>query len=409
MDISHIRTVEQMQDFLNKNKDEKIKLSAKSKKELYDWISKVLLQVKYRKLTKKRKRIVRKFLKKTTKYSGIQLKRLIGKYRKGKLKWNKWQKSEFTRSYERRDIELLHWVDSQHRLSGQATKKILQREFHTFNNENFRKLANISVSHIYNLRKTKIYLHFGIVFTKTKSVVSNIGVRKKPRPNGKPGYLRVDSVHQGDKNKQKGVYYINIVDEVTQYEFVFCVPAISEKYMKLVLQLLKRFCPLIIINFHSDNGSEYINKVVADILNKLHIKQTKSRPRRSNDNALAETKNGSIIRKQFGYIHIPATEENANLINSFCIKHLNPYLNFHRPCGFASIRTDKKGKEKKVYKQEDYQTPYEKLKSLPNAKQYLKKGVSFKQLDQEAYKYSDTEFAVQMNKAKEKTFSMLKL
>jgi transposase InsO family protein len=42
----------------------------------------------------------------------------------------------------------------------------------------------------------------------------------------------------------------------------------------------------------ADNGSEFINHKVLDILRRLHAELTKSRPRRPNDNALVETKNG---------------------------------------------------------------------------------------------------------------------
>jgi len=268
-------------------------------------------------------------------------------------------------------------------------------------------LANISSSHIYNIRKRVSYLRKGKIFDETKSTCIPIGKRMKPKPNGRPGFLRVDTVHQGDLNNKKGIYHINIVDEVTQSEFVFSVPAISEKYLKPVLEDLCIICPFVIINFHSDNGSEYINKVVSDILNRLYIKQTKSRPRKHNDNALVETKNGSIIRKMFGYFHIPATEENANLLNQFNQKWLNPYLNYHRPCGFATTKIDKKGKEKKVYK--TYMTPYEKLKSLPHAEMYLKRHIFFEDLDKTAYDESDTEFGMKMKEEKEKMWIIGKI
>ena len=301
-------------------------------------------------------------------------------------------------------------MDKEHEvLSGKATKRILTREYEVFGKQEFRKLANISVSHIYNLRHGKTYERMGQLFEKTKPHNVPIGKRQKPRPNGKPGYLRVDTVHQGDLDRKKGIYWINIVDEVTQLEFVFCTVGISQKYMKPILKALMKLCPIKIINFHSDNGSEYINQVVADLLNGLHISQTKSRSRKSNDNALAETKNGSIVRKHFGYSHIPATDYNAHILNVFCINHLNPYLNYHRPCGFSTTTTDKRGKQKKIYKVEHYQTPYEKLRNLPNAKKYLKPNLSFEQLDQIAYNESDTEFAKRMRQAKQEAFLKLKL
>lgn len=403
-----ICNLDKMQKLLEIDEEFRFELEP-NKEKIYDWIKNQLDEVVYRKLNKKKKSIVLQFIKRVTKYSGRQIKRLIAKYKQRELNWNKEEKSIVHSVYNHEDIELLHQVDEEHKLSGQATKAIFRRELYMFGDERFRRLVNISVAHIYNLRNSDLYLNLGRIFDKTKSVISNIGIRMKPHPDGKPGYFRVDTVHQGDKRKKKGVYYINIVDEVTQYEYVFCVKAISQRYLKEVLEHLVVICPFRIINFHSDNGSEYINKTVANLLNKLYIKQTKSRARKHNDNGLVETKNGSVIRKHFGYHHIPATDHNKNIINKFCLKYFNPYLNFHRPCGFPSIIIDERGKEIRKYKQEDYKTPYEKLKSLPNAKKYLKEGILFEDIDEIAYNLSDTEYASKMNKEKREMFKKLKL
>jgi len=58
----------------------------------------------------------------------------------------------------------------------------------------------------------------------------------------------------------------------------------------------------------------------------LHVEFTKSRPRRSADNGLVESKNGSVIRKHFGYAHIP--QRFASLMNDFARDYLNPYINY---------------------------------------------------------------------------------
>ena len=163
--------------------------------------------------------------------------------------------------------------------------------------------------------------------------------------------------------------------------------------------------PFVIIEFHTDNGSEYINKLVVKLLNRLHIELSKSRPRRHNDNALVETKNGGVIRKHMGYNHIPSTY--ANLINGWYQEWFNSYLNYHRPCGFVTTITDHKGKERKVYKPNDYATPYMKLKSLPGANQYLKIGITFEDLDILAFAMSDTEYATKMMKAKYQLFKKI--
>ena len=405
MNINHIRSLEQVEDFLQKM--ETMELETSSKKEVYEWMQKLLFTLRYQSLKKKEKGLVKDFLKKITGYSAVQLKRLVKRQKEGKLKWTKWQKGTFSAVYNEEDIALLHKVDEAHALAGPATKKIIQREYEVFKREEYRKLAKISVSHIYNLRHRPSYERQGSFFDKTRPSACTIGTRQKPIPNGIPGFLRVDTVHQGDKAGKKGVYHVNIVDEVTQWELVFSVENICEQNMEQILGKIIDACPFKVLNFHSDNGTEYINKVVAQLLEKLLIRQTKSRARRSSDNALVEGKNGAIVRKFFGYFHIPASKTNAMKLNWLNEQWLNPYLNFHRPCGFATTITDKRGKEKKKYEQ--YMTPYEKLKSLPNATEHLKSGISFQGLDLIATKQSDTEFALEMQKQRAIIFQQLDL
>ena len=153
-----------------------------------------------------------------------------------------------------------------------------------------------------------------------------------------------------------------------------------------------------ILGFHADNGSEYINYKVALLLEKLRIEFNKSRPRHSNDNALAESKNGAVVRKHLGYAHLP--QPFAVQVNTVCAQHLNPYVNFHRPCFFPETITDAKGKERTRYHDKDMKTPYEKLKSLPDVRQYLKPGMTVAQLDGIASRMSGTEAALALNHAR---------
>jgi len=218
------------------------------------------------------------------------------------------------------------------------------------------------------------------------------------QPDGQPGYIRVDTVHQGDLDEVKGLYHINAVDEVTQFEIVCAVEKISERYLIPVLeQLLDQF-PFGILEFHADNGSEYINKHVVKLLKKLLIELTKSRARHSNDNALVESKNGSIIRKHLGYSHI--RQHLAPLVNQFHHDYLNPYINYYRPCFFPVIKTNAKGKQVKTYPYESMMTPYEKFRSLHQPSQYLKPGINLKQLDAIAFSINDNESAKQFKEAK---------
>jgi len=409
MNDSRIVSIAELKEFLKVSKD--IKFVAANRKDKYTWINNTLTKFQYLRLKKQwDKTAVLEYVRKMTGMSKVQLKRLVQRKREKHTisvskNWGK--KNTFTVKYGASDIALLVKVDNAHnRLNGFATKRILNREVEVYHKQEFANLQNISVSRIYDLRATRQYIFRSTTFTKTDPVKRNIGERKKPLPHGKPGFLRVDSVHQGDRNGEKGVYYINLIDEVLQWELLVCVEGISEQFLKPALETILLCFPFVLKGFHSDNGSEYINRIVASILNKLSIAQTKSRSRKCNDNALVESKNGSIVRKWFGRNHIPRT--NAPLINTFCEKYFNTYLNFHRPCGYATVETDKQGKQKKIYKLEQYMPPYQKFKTLENWTQYLALGRTEKELDDISLACSDTEFAETMQQARKELFKNLK-
>ncbi|MCL5019119.1 MAG: hypothetical protein M1426_01390 [Patescibacteria group bacterium] len=161
--------------------------------------------------------------------------------------------------------------------------------------------------------------------------------------------------------------------------------------------------PFVVFNFHSDRGSGFINKTVAILLNKLLINQTKSRSRHCNDNALIESKNGSILRKNMGYFHI--NKGLVGKVNDFYKNYFIIYLNYHRPCGYVTgTKIDKKGRERKVYGH--YTVPYERLKevSKEQKKNFLKPEQSFAKLDTIAYEMSDNDFARIMRREQDKLF-----
>ena len=405
MTDSRLSNFNQLKTFLTGSKEISF-ASLNSKREKYNWIKKILVRFDFRNLAKKERGVVGKYVKKISGYSDSQMTRLIKRYFKGKLIWRTYNRNIFPTKYTPHDIALLNITDNAHScLNGWSTKKILVREFKEFKKQDYENIKDISVAHIYNLRSTRQYKSHALTFTKTQAVKRNIGERRKPSPNGYPGYIRVDTVHQGDLADKKGVYHINSVDEVTQWEIAASVEKISEAFLEPILKIIIEQYPFTIVEFHADNGSEYINHIVVALLNKLLIKLTKSRSRKCNDNALVESKNGSVIRKHMGYFYI--NQKYAPVINDFYIKYFNPYLNFHRPCGFATLKTDKKGKQKKVYNL--YQTPYESLKKITGAGQFLKPGISFEKLDKIAEEYSDNEFATIMEKEKQKLFRKIKV
>jgi transposase InsO family protein len=375
------------------------------KTEAYMWINQVLGKFRYFRESKKHRGVIKDYIRSMTGYSDAQVNRLIArKKRTGSVRPKERTQPTFPRVYTPDDIALLLEVDNaEQRRTGGATLKTFSDMYTQYGDTRFKRLASISVSHIYNLRGTRQYTSKSLTYTKTNPTSVAIGMRMKPLPEGKPGFIRVDSVHQGDLDKQKGVYHINLVDEVTQTEVVVTVTGLSEYFLIPVLESALCQFPFCIINFHSDNGSEYINKMVARLLNKLMIEQTKSRSRKTNDNALVEGKNAAVVRKHFGYAHIP--RQYAPLMNVFNQEYLNPYLFFHRQCAFADEEISAKGKIKKVYR--TYLTPCEKLLLVPDVEQYLRAGVTVEGLEAMMDKETHLASAQNMQRAKQQLFEKI--
>jgi transposase InsO family protein len=397
-------SLEQIEKFLLAAKE--VRFEASQREEVYGWVERLLCQQEYARQGRQARGLLRRYIGKMTGLSRAQLTRLVGRYvAAGQVRMKTSRRHRFPSRYTRADIELLAQVDEAHEtLSGPATRRILQREFREYGKPEFQRLAAISNGHLYNLRRNPRYRERLKNYRKTRPSPVAIGERRRPDPRSRPGYLRVDTVHQGDTENAKGVYHINAVDEITQWEIAAAVPRISEAHLEPALATLLAQFPFVIHGFHSDNGSEFINQTVAKLLNKLMIQQTKSRPRHSNDNGLAETKNGAVIRKHMGWGHIPAAH--ADRIQQFYSAHLNPYLNYHRPCAQGDVEVDAKGRKRRRYRR--YQTPLETLLSLPKPQQYLRPGLTVATLQRIGGLISDTEAARRMQQAKHRLFEQLR-
>jgi transposase InsO family protein len=382
---------------------EAVHFVGEKKEEVYAWVSGCLGEQNWDALGRTARGLLRRYMEKMTGLSRAQITRLITRYGEdGDVRVKRRRRHRFAPLYSHQDVALVVSVDEAHEtLSGPATQKILQRQCYDFGDQRYDRLARISVAQIYRLRKSAGYRKQRVVYQCTRAVQVAIGQRRAPQPEGRPGYLRVDTVHQGDRDGVKGVYHINAVDEVTQWEVVSATAQISEAALKPVLEALLRQFPFRILGFHSDNGSEFINHIVAELLHKLLIEQTKSRPRHCNDNALVECKNGAVIRKHIGFGYIAA--EHAPAMQSFYLQYFNPYLNFHRPCGVPERVINAKGKEQKRYRW--YATPWEILRQLPGVAGYLKGDLTIQEMEGWARRQTDMQAATAMQAAKRKLFA----
>jgi hypothetical protein len=404
MDDSQATSLEQIRTMVCANS--MVRFVGQRREEVYNWVERTLVRHEYGSLRRPDKGVLRRYLEQMSGLSRAQVTRLITGYQAtGRVMARAYQRSQFPTIYTAADVNLLAYVDRAHgNLSGPATKRILEREYSEYGQAAYQRLAEISVAHLYRLRNTPAYRKRNTSYQPTRPTPIPIGERRKPRPEGQPGYLRVDTVHQGDQDGNKGVYHINAVDEVTQWEIVAATPQISELWLIPVLEAMLQQFPFVIRGFHSDNGSEFINYTVARLLGKLLIQQTRSRAHHCGDNGLVESKNGAIIRKYIGYGYIDA--QHAEAIDQFHREHLNPYVNFHRPCAVPTLLTQANGKRRRIYQR--WATPWELFQEVPDCESLLRAGVTMAELAHLTQQQSDTEAALAMQRAKRKLFGSLK-
>jgi len=410
MDETQLCTIEQIRQFLGASAP--IEFSAAGDDtERYAHISRVLKRFDYPRRSKADRGLLKRYLQHTSGYSRAQITRLIARWQGNRLvavpltKRYRAPRTTFVRHYTAEDVRLLVEMDKAHEdVCGPAIAHLLRRAWREYGDARYERLATLSVSHLYNLRRSVGYQKQRTRFTETRPVKNTIGVRKAPAPDGRAGFVRIDTVHQGDLDGVKGVYHITCVDAVSQWQVQACVQGISEAFLLPVLPLILEQFPFVVQGFHSDNGSEYINHQVARMLEKLRIEQTKSRSRHSNDNALAESKNASVVRKHFGYAHIP--QAFAQPINAFYQSVFNPWLNLHRPCLFATSAVGPKGKVVKCYRREDVKTPLECLATLAaNGRVTFKPEVTLASLQAQARSQTDLAATQTMQQAKGALFA----
>ena len=273
MNDADVQTLAQIEQFLSSSSA--FKFESITQEEAYVWVNKTLTSFAYHASGRHDKGILQRYIRQMTGYSRQQVARLIKQHNTtGQLLSRSINRYIFSNKYTEDDLKLLVETDNIHeRLSGPVTKKLFQRAYDVFNDARYQRLSNISSAHIYNLRETQPYRDMALTIKNTKAVKNSIGIRKSPEPEGRPGYLRIDTVHQGDKAKKKGVYHVNAVDEVTQMCVVVSVGKIDKEHMIVVLKKIIEYFPFKIIEIHADNGGEYINYLVAELLEGLFIRR----------------------------------------------------------------------------------------------------------------------------------------
>ena len=403
MEEARLHTLGQVKAFLDGTAEGAFRVP---KTERYQFIERVLTRFGYAQHGRVNRGVLLRYLERMTGFSRQQVTRLVREYRQGgRLSARHGApRHAFSRRFTATDVAMLAEVDALHgTVSGPATKKLMERALLLFGDTRFERLAGISVSHLYNLRGGIPYQRTRRHWTKTRPTGVPIGQRRAPQPNGAPGYIRIDSVHQGDQDGVKGVYHINALDCVTQFQLVATCEKISETYLLPVIRQLLEGFPFVILGFHADNGSEYINDQVATLLEKLRIEFIKSRPRHSNDNALAESKNGAVVRKHLGYAHIPVRRTGHRVLCGLP----EPLCQFPPP---LLLPGDEHGCHRKgahALSLRGHEDAVREVEIRTRAHQYLKVGITVEHLDALASRLSDTEAAVALNHARKTLFQTI--
>ncbi|MCU7921044.1 MAG: hypothetical protein KZQ95_22195, partial [Candidatus Thiodiazotropha sp. (ex Epidulcina cf. delphinae)] len=138
--------------------------------------------------------------------------RLVAQYRKnGKIQRRQRTVAGFQRYYTPQDTRLLAELDELHGAPcGAAAKKLYERMYQVHGDARFEALSHISVSQLYNLRHSSGYQRQRRHFDKTRPTHAQIGERRKPNPQGQPGYLRVEVLPRHIWTPQKSQYKIFI-------------------------------------------------------------------------------------------------------------------------------------------------------------------------------------------------------
>lgn len=144
----------------------------------------------------------------------------------------------FAQRYTVADVALLAAVDRAIRSSsGPATACVLCRQRDICGDARFERLGSIAVAHLYSLRSGCGYRAQRVVLSKTRSdKAAPIGVRKAQAPDERPGFVRIDSMHQSDFDGIKGLYHTNAVDCVIQWEIMASVHTIAQSHLVPVIE-----------------------------------------------------------------------------------------------------------------------------------------------------------------------------
>ena len=237
----------------------------------------------------------------------------------------------------------------------------MAEQFHRFGeltltNELREKLETISVSTIKRLVRYSERRLDKIAFrkypTKPKNqLYASIPVKKIPWDAHIPGHFEVDTVHHcGDSSNSCYIYTLQLVDVATGWSEITAIYGNAFVAMKDGFDFILARLPFPVLEFHPDNGPEFVNQFLIKYWQNLVPKASlsRSKPYRKNDNRFVEENNHSLIRAYIGNSRFDSADQLKAL------RYLEDLLWLYHNCFLPCMRLEDKsfssdGKLRKVY------------------------------------------------------------
>ena len=189
----------------------------------------------------------------------------------------------------------------------------------------------------------------------------------------KPGFRQIDTVHHcGQATSGQYIHTLTVTDIATGWIELYPLPNNAHRWVFEALADVKNTSVLPVLEFHSDNGSEFINRVTEKWCKDENILFTRSRDRKKNDNCFVEQKNGAVVREYVGRDRLEGFEEQALLKEIYT--HLVPLLNYFMPTQKLKRKTRTGSKESKSY--DEPRSPYHRLMEFTGLPREIKNSLA---------------------------------
>lgn len=174
----------------------------------------------------------------------------------------------------------------------------------------------------------------------------------------RPGALQGDLVlHCGESTRGRYCATLVAVDVATSWTDLQALLDLHHQRVTGAIQHLAQRLPFPLREWHSDNGSEFINAALLGWCRHRGIHFTRGRPYRKNDQAWVEQRNGLLVRRLVGYDRYSSRAAWAVLQRLYALLRLQH--NFFRPV--RKLLSKRRVGSKALKRYDAAQTPYQRV------------------------------------------------